>query len=149
MSDEKKGKLVVIGIGLIMMVIAVLVFLYAAKTEHYTATITEITNTKTTSSSKGKTKYHEYVSVTFTDGSGSERTGSNIHLKSSVKSTLPEVGDTIEVKGKNKVSEYNLTSYMATVFVMGIVGLILVIRGLVYKPKPKKQSKGTGEQSEA
>ena len=134
MSDQKKGKLIVTGIGLIMILIAGLTIFVAAKTKHYTATIVEITDSKK-KSSNGKRKYYEWVTVTYTDASGSERQAVNVRIKRSTESSLPKVGDNIEVKGKTSITEYNITSYIGTVIALIFVGIILVIRGLTYKPK--------------
>ena len=135
MSEQKKAKLVVVGIGLAMILIAVLTIFAAAKTKHYPATVTEITNTQTKTSRGTKKKYHEWVTVTFTDDSGNERTATEVHIKESVKSSLPQVGDTIQVKGKNRITEYSLTSYIGTAIALIFVGIILVVRGITYKPK--------------
>ena len=136
MSDEKKGKLVVVLLGVAMLIIGALTIVYAAKTRHYTATVTEITNTKSRSGSKSKRKYYEWVTVTYKDDSGTEKTAEDVRLKRSVESSLPKVGDTIEVKGTAKITEYSIISYIGTAATLIIVGLVLLIRGLTYKPKP-------------
>ena len=140
MTEQKKDKLIVAGIGVAMILGAVLAVFLAFSTKHYTATVTEITRTSTTHSKKGRTKHHEWVSVTYKDDTGAEISASNVHLKSSSESTLPKVGDTLEVKKFITVSEYSLVSYFATAFFLLLFGIIIIIKGLTNKGEKKEET---------
>lgn len=140
MTEQKKTKLITAGIGLVMILAAVFTVVLGVSTKHYTATVTEITRTNTTHSKKGRTKHHEWVNVTYKDDSGTDKTASNIHLKSSSESTLPKVGDTLEVKGKIWVTEYSPVSYFVTAFFLLFVGIFVIIKGLTHKDKKPKEA---------
>ena len=133
MSDEKKGALVAVGLGVFLLLAGVLTLLICANRPHYTAVITEITDTYTTrqkSGSSSRTRYNEKVSVSYTDKNGAEKQADGVRVKRSGKSQLPAVGDTIEVTEGLAVREYSLITPVA-VFITGLfVGIALIVSGL-------------------
>ena len=146
MNDINKVRRISIILGIVFILASALTIVIAAKTTHYTASITGITSTSRTHGKNGRTKYHERVSVTYKDNAGSEHTASNIHLTSTVESTLPGVGDNIEVMGKIWVREYSVTTYFAFVIVFLIIGIILIKKKKkrIQKFMTKNYSSGTG-----
>lgn len=146
MNDINKVRRISIILGIAFILASALTVVLAAKTTHYTASITGITSTSRTHGKNGRTKYHERVSVTYKDNAGSEHTANNIHLSSTVESTLPGVGDNIEVMGKIWVREYSVTTYFAFVIVFLIIGIILLTntKKRIQKFMSKNNSSGTG-----
>ncbi len=126
MNDINKARRISIILGIAFILAAALTIVIAAKTTHYTALITGITSTSRTHNKNGRSKYHERVSVTYKDNAGNEHTANNIHLSSTSESSLPEVGDNIEVMGKIWVREYSVTTYFAFVIVFLLIGIVLL-----------------------
>ena len=134
MSDYKKGMLVTVFLGLFFIIAGALTMVMAAKMTHYTATVTEITDSYTTRERSGNTrrrKFNERVSVEYVDKDGTEKTASDVRIKRSSETALPQVGDTVEVKELfKKTSEYSMTTPVAIFITFLFVGIALLISSL-------------------
>ena len=130
MSDAKKGALFVTLLGFAFIILGILTLVICMRMPHYTATITEITDTFTSRSRKSRIrKYNERVTVEYIDGKGNEKTASGIRVKRNIESSLPKVGDTIQVKEFLGVGEYSQSGAI-TIFISFIfLGILMFISG--------------------
>ncbi len=143
MSDVKRGKFICALLGAFFIIAGVLMLIIAVKIPHYTATITDITDTYTTTRRKRSggsrmKKYNERVTLEYIDGNGDAKTASNVRVKRDTQSSLPKVGDTIQVKEFLGVGEYGVTTAAAFFIAFLIAGIAFFISALVYgRKKPK------------
>lgn len=141
MSDDKKGFLFTLILGVLFLIASVLVLYFGLTRTHYTAEITEITRTYTTrqiSGSRSSRRYNEDVTVTYTGKDGAAKTAEKVRVKRSTESLLPKPGDSIEVKEGLRVSEYSATTPLAVFFAFQITGIALVITTLRVRRKAKR-----------
>ena len=141
MSDDKKGFLFTLILGVLFLIASVLVLYFGLTRTHYTAEITEITRTYTTrqiSGSRTSRRYNEDVTVTYTGKDGTAKTAEKVRVKRSTESLLPKLGDSIEVKEGLRVSEYSTTTPLAVFFAFQIAGIALVISSLRVRRKAKR-----------
>ena len=142
MSEQKKGMLVTVILGLVLILAGSLTLFISAARPHYPAVITGTGDPYTTrqqsGSSSKRIKYNEKVSVVYTDKNGVEKQAEGVRVKRSSKSQLPAVGDTIQVAEGLSVHEHSLITPVA-VFITGLfVGIALIISGLRYGRKQRR-----------
>lgn len=142
MSEQKKGMLVTVILGLVLILAGSLTLFISAARPHYPAVITGTGDPYTTrqqsGSSSKRIKYNEKVSVVYTDNNGVEKQADGVRVKRSSKSQLPAVGDTIQVAEGLSVHEHSLITPVA-VFITGFfVGIALIISGLRYGRKQRR-----------
>lgn len=141
MSAMKKGRRVSIIIGLVFVLVSVLLIVVTVKTEHYTATITEITNSYTThkTGKKHRTYYFENVTVTYVNGDGKQSEATDIRVKRTSETQLPEIGQTIEVTDNILgVKEYRTMTQLTVGGTLIVVGLLIIIVSLRVGRKKKE-----------
>ena len=143
MTQGKKTFLIVLAVGLAFILAGALVLFISASRPHYTATIREITDTYTTRQRTGSgkrttRKFNEKVTVEYTDKNGILKEAANIRVKRSTESSLPQIGDTIEVAEGFQVKEYSLITPVAVFISFLIVGIGLIISGLRVRRQERK-----------
>ena len=78
------------------------------------------------------------MTVEYTDKNGILKEAANIRVKRSTESSLPQIGDTIEVAEGFHVKEYSLITPVAVFISFLIVGIGLIISGLRVRRQERK-----------
>ena len=138
MSERKKGRLIVVLLGVICVLAAVLILVLTLKATRWTAIIREVSVQADAGDAQNRKSLRETVEVTYVDANGKEQTASGIRVKRKSGQSLPQAGDTIQITGRWFKREYRPGTPVAAALVLLAAGLCLIVGGIRFGRRRKQ-----------
>lgn len=146
MNEKKSVKKVTRTTAVILIVLGILFGVVGTVLPHYDAVVKEVSEVHTTRRKKSGKRYYVRATVVYTDAKGEEHTATGVRITRSRESSLPKIGDSIQVMKLLYMREYQPTTALgsgATFILIGILSFIASFRKAKNRPSPEAEETDT------